>query len=48
MAKYTGEVRTNTDDDFLFIAIVVDENGKLVSDLPVRTRRTARRRSPRL
>jgi hypothetical protein len=38
MPKYTGEVRTNTDDDFPFIAIIVDETGKLVGDIPVRTR----------
>ena len=38
MPKYSGEVRTNTDDDFPFIAIVVDEKGNLVGDIPVRTR----------
>ena len=37
MPTYTGEVRTNTDEDFPFIAIIVDENGTLVGDIPVRT-----------
>lgn len=38
MPTYTGEVRTNTDDDFPFIAIVVDETGTVVGNVPVRTR----------
>ena len=38
MATYTGEVIASTNDDFPFIAVVTDETGTVVSEVPVRTR----------
>jgi hypothetical protein len=38
MATYKGEVIASTNDDFPFIAIVTDETGTVVSEIPVRTR----------
>ena len=38
MATYQGEVIASTNDDFPFIAVVTDETGTVVSEVPVRTR----------
>ena len=38
MAKYSGQVLPNTDDDFPFMAIVTDEDGTVVGEFPVRTK----------
>ncbi len=37
MTTYKGEVIVSTNDDFPFIAIVTDETGTVVSEVPVRT-----------
>ena len=37
MAIYNGEVITSPNEDFPFIAIVTDESGTVVSEVPVRT-----------
>jgi len=37
MAIYTGEVIATTDEDFPFMAIITDDDGKVVGEFPVRT-----------
>lgn len=37
MATYKGEVIETDDDDFPFMAIVSDESGTVVGEMPVRT-----------
>ena len=37
MPTYRGEVRTSTDEDFPFLAIIVDEAGNVIEGFPVRT-----------
>ena len=37
MATYKGEVIATDDDDFPFMAIVSDETGTVVGEMPVRT-----------
>ena len=38
MARYFGEVRPNADDNtFPFMAVIADEDGKVVGEFPVRT-----------
>jgi hypothetical protein len=37
MATYTGEVIATTDDDFPFMAIITDDDGKVIGEFPVRT-----------
>jgi hypothetical protein len=38
MAIYKGEVIESPNEDFPFIAVVTDEAGTVVSEVPVRTR----------
>ena len=38
MATYTGAVIPSTNEDFPFIAVVTDESGTVVSEVPVRTK----------
>jgi|APFre7841882630_1041343.scaffolds.fasta_scaffold468469_2 hypothetical protein len=37
MATYTGTVIPSPNEDFPFIAVVTDETGTVVSEVPVRT-----------
>ena len=37
MAKYSGQVLPNTDDDFPFMALITDETGTVIGEFPVRT-----------
>jgi hypothetical protein len=38
MATYTGAVIPSPNEDFPFIAVVTDETGTVVSEVPVRTK----------
>lgn len=38
MAKYTGVVIDSPNPDFPFLAVVTDETGTVVSEIPVRTK----------
>ena len=38
MATYTGAVIPSPNEDFPFIAVVTDESGTVVSEVPVRTK----------
>jgi hypothetical protein len=38
MATYTGAVIHSPNEDFPFIAVVTDETGTVVSEVPVRTK----------
>lgn len=38
MHKHTGQVLTNPDDDYPFIALIYDEKGTVVASFPARTK----------